>query len=154
LVAGLSLVGGRPAGPPSHSAPGGGGLFRVLVVENVTTQEVGYLLDEALEKSRSLACGSVITVDMIAINFWISASWVSKYSGAKAGEPTGDPRRWKPVVSLAGKGGPRTSMSFGASQCGVKILKGHILRVFFGDRLFSRFKITNYYKRNSKTTPP
>ena len=31
----------------------------------------------------------------------------------KAGEPTGDPRRRKPMVSLAGRGGPRTSMSFG-----------------------------------------
>jgi hypothetical protein len=52
-------------------------------------------------------------VDMIAIHFWISASWVLKYSRAKAGEPTGDPRRRKPVVSSTGRGGPRTSMSFG-----------------------------------------
>jgi hypothetical protein len=65
------------------------------------------------EKSQSLVCGSVIAVDMMAIQFWISASWLLKYSWAKAREPTGDPRRWKLVVSLAGRGGPRTSMSFG-----------------------------------------
>jgi hypothetical protein len=93
--------------------PGRGGIFCVIVVENIVTQEVGYLLDEALGKSRSLVCGLVIAVDMIAIQFWISASWVMKYSWAKAGEPTGDPRRRKPVVSLAGRGEPRTSMSFG-----------------------------------------
>ncbi len=49
----------------------------------------------------------------MAIQFWISASWVLKYSREKAEEPTGDPRRWKPVVSSAGRGGPRTSMPFG-----------------------------------------
>ncbi len=30
--------------------PVGGGIFRVVVVENIATQEVGYLLDEALRK--------------------------------------------------------------------------------------------------------
>ncbi len=65
------------------------------------------------EKNQSLVCELVIVVDMMAIQFWISASCVLKYSRAMAGEPTGDPRRRKPVVSLAGRDGPRTSMSFG-----------------------------------------
>ena len=42
----------------------------------------------------------------------ISTNCVLKYSRAKAGEPTGDPRRRKPVVISAGSGGPRISMSF------------------------------------------
>ncbi len=58
-------------------------------------------------------CGLVFVVDMMRIQFWIPASWVLKYSWAKAGEPTGDKRKWKPVVSLAGRAGPTTSMSFG-----------------------------------------
>jgi hypothetical protein len=58
-------------------------------------------------------CGLVIAVDMMAIQLWISASWELKYSSAKAGEPTGNPRRRKLVVSLAGRGGTRTFMSFG-----------------------------------------
>jgi hypothetical protein len=56
------------------------------------------------EKSQSLVCGPVIAVDMMAMQFWISASWVLKYSRAKAKEPTRDPRRQNPVVSLAGRG--------------------------------------------------
>jgi hypothetical protein len=65
------------------------------------------------EKSWSLLCRSVIAVDMMAMQFWISACWVLKYSRVKAGEPTGDPSRRNLMVSLAGRGGPRTSMSFG-----------------------------------------
>ena len=42
----------------------------------------------------------------------ISTNCVLKYSRAKAGEPTGDPRRRKPVVISAGSGGPRISMLF------------------------------------------
>ena len=36
-----------------------------------------------------------------------------KYSLANAGEPTGEPRRRKPVVSSAGRGGPSILTSFG-----------------------------------------
>ena len=36
-----------------------------------------------------------------------------KYSLANAGEPTGEPRRRKPVVSSAGRGGPSISTSLG-----------------------------------------
>ena len=36
-----------------------------------------------------------------------------KYSLAKAGEPAGEPRRQKPVVSSAGRGGPSISKPFG-----------------------------------------
>ena len=63
------------------------------------------------EKSRSFVCRSVIAVDMVDV--WMSISWVLKYSLAKAGEPTGEPRRRKPVVSSAGRGGPSISTSFG-----------------------------------------
>ena len=51
------------------------------------------------EKSRSLVCWSVMVVDMVVMHVWMSTSWVLKYSLAKAGEPTGEPRRRKPVVS-------------------------------------------------------
>jgi len=49
---------------------------------------------------------------MVVMHVWMSTSWVLQYSLAKAGEPTGEQRRWKPIVSLAGIGGPRVSMSF------------------------------------------
>ena len=64
------------------------------------------------EKSLSLVFRLVIAVDKMAMQFWISTSWVLKYSWAKAGDPTGDPRRRNSVVSLARRGGPRISMSF------------------------------------------
>ena len=51
-----------------------------------------------------------MVVDMVVMHVWMSRSWVLKYS--KAGEPTGEPRRRKPVVSSAGSEGPRISMSF------------------------------------------
>ena len=63
------------------------------------------------EKSRSLVCRSVMAVDMVVIHVWMSISWVLKYSLAKPGEPTGETRRQKPVVSSAGSGGPRISIS-------------------------------------------
>ncbi len=43
------MVGCRSEGTISIG-PVGGGIFRVVVVENIATQEVGYLLDEALGK--------------------------------------------------------------------------------------------------------
>jgi hypothetical protein len=43
-----------------------------------------------------------MAVDMVVLHVWMSISWVLKYSLAKAGEPAGEPRRQKPVVSLAG----------------------------------------------------
>jgi len=65
------------------------------------------------EKSRSLVCRSVMAVDMVVMHVWMSISWVLKDSLAKAGDPTGEPRRRKPVVSLAGSGGPMISILFG-----------------------------------------
>jgi hypothetical protein len=65
------------------------------------------------EKSRSFVCQSVIAIDIVVMHVWMSISWVMKYSLAKAGEPTGEPRRQKPVVSSAGRGGPIISTSFG-----------------------------------------
>ena len=54
-----------------------------------------------------------MAVDMVVVmHVWMSISWVLKYSLAKAGEPTGEPRRRKPVMSSTGSGGPRISMSF------------------------------------------
>ena len=64
------------------------------------------------EKSRSFVCRSVMAVDMVVMHDCISINCVLKYSLAKAGEPTGEPRRRKPVVISAGSGGPRISMSF------------------------------------------
>ena len=67
------------------------------------------------EKSRSFVCWSVIAMDIVVMHVWMSISWVLmlKYSLAKAGEPTGEPRRQKPVVSSAGRGGPIILTSFG-----------------------------------------
>jgi hypothetical protein len=59
------------------------------------------------EKSRSF----VWAVDMVVMHDCISTNCVLKYSRANAGEPTGEPRRRKPVVNLAGSGGPRILMS-------------------------------------------
>ncbi len=63
-------------------------------------------------KSRSLVCWSVMAVDMLVIHDCMSTSCVLKYSCAKAGESTGEPRRRKPVATSVGSGGPRISMSF------------------------------------------
>jgi hypothetical protein len=52
-------------------------------------------------------------MDIVVMHVWMSISWVLKYSLVKAGEPTGEPRRRKPVVSSAGRGGPVISTSFG-----------------------------------------
>ena len=49
---------------------------------------------------------------MVVMHDCISTNCVLKYSRAKAGEPTGEPRRRKPLVISAGSGGPRISMSF------------------------------------------
>ena len=49
---------------------------------------------------------------MVVMHDCISTNCVLKYSRAKAGEPTGEPRRRKPVVISAGSGGPRISMLF------------------------------------------
>ena len=53
-----------------------------------------------------------MAVDMVVMHDCISTNCVLKYSRAKAGEPTGEPRRRKPVVISAGSGGPRISISF------------------------------------------
>ena len=73
----------------------------------------GILWMRHCKKRRSLVCWSVMAVDMVVMHVWMSISWVLKYSLAKAGEPTGEPRRRKPVVSSAGSGGPRILISFG-----------------------------------------
>ena len=49
---------------------------------------------------------------MVVMHDCISTNCVLKYSRAKAGEPTGELRRRKPLVISAGSGGPRISMSF------------------------------------------
>ena len=45
------------------------------------------------EKSSSFVCQSVIAMDIVVMHVWMSISWLLKYSLAKAGEPTGEPRR-------------------------------------------------------------
>jgi hypothetical protein len=62
-------------------------------------------------------CRSVIAMDIVVMHVWMSISWVLKYSLAKAGEPTGEPMRRKPVVSSAGRGGPIILTSFGLVEC-------------------------------------
>ena len=62
-------------------------------------------------------CRSVIPMDIVAMHVWMSISWVFKYSLAKAGEPTGEPRRRKPVVSSTGRGGPIISTLFSLVEC-------------------------------------
>jgi len=52
-------------------------------------------------------------MDIVVMHVWMSISWVLKCSLAKAGEPTGEPRRQKPVVSSSGRGGPIILTSFG-----------------------------------------
>ncbi len=47
---------------------------------------------------------------MVVMHDCISINCVLKYSLAKAEEPTGEPRRRKPVVISAGSGGTRTLM--------------------------------------------
>ncbi len=61
--------------------PVGGGIFRVVVVENVATQEVGYLLDEALGKELEFSVWVGYCSGHDSDTIWISASWVLKYFG-------------------------------------------------------------------------
>ena len=44
-------------------------------------------------------CRSVIAIDIVVMHVWMSISWVLKCSLAKAGEPTGELRRRKPVTA-------------------------------------------------------
>ncbi len=61
---------------------------------------------------QSLVCGLVMAVDSSVIQFWTSLSWSLKKSRANVGDPTGEPRRQKPVVSSAGIGGAEGSDLF------------------------------------------
>ena len=65
------------------------------------------------ENKRSLVCGSVMAMVIVSMHSWTIVSCWLKYSRAKEGEPTGDPRRRNPVVSSSGSGGPVGSMLFG-----------------------------------------
>ena len=50
---------------------------------------------------------------IVSMHSWMIVSCWLKYSRAKDGEPTGDPRRRNPVMSSSGRGGPVGSMLFG-----------------------------------------
>jgi hypothetical protein len=65
------------------------------------------------ENKRSLVCGSVMVMVIVSMHSWMIVSCWLKYSRAKEGEPTGDPRRRNPVVSSSDRGGPVVSMLFG-----------------------------------------
>ncbi len=65
---------------------------------------------------QSLVCGSVMAVDSSVIQFWTSLSWLLKKSRVNVGNPTGGPRRRKPVVSSVGIGGAEGSDLFGCSE--------------------------------------
>ena len=57
------------------------------------------------EKRRSLVWGSVIAVERRVMQVCMLLSWLLKNSQANLGDPMGEPRRRKPVVSSAGMGG-------------------------------------------------
>ena len=110
--AGDDVVGSRRKGAIPIS-PIGRGCVRVVLVEDVAAQEVGYLLDEALqEESEFRVSVSYVGGHGVMHIYWMSTSWVFNFSRAKVGEPMGEPRRQKPLVSSAGSEGPRISMSF------------------------------------------
>ncbi len=80
---------------------------------------------------RSLVCGSVMAVDSSMIQFWTSLSWSLKKSQANVGNPTGEPRRRKPVVSLVGIGGAGGSDLFGCSELFAMVFDIKDARVVF-----------------------
>jgi hypothetical protein len=54
----------------------------------------------------SLVCGSDMAVVIREMHCWTWSSCLLKYCLAKLADLIGDPRRWHPVVSLMGIGGP------------------------------------------------
>ncbi len=81
------------------------------------------------ENRQSLVCGLVMVVDSSVIQFWTSLSWSLKKSWANVSNPTGEPRRWKPVVSSAGIGGAEGSDLFGCSEYFVMVFDSKDARV-------------------------
>jgi hypothetical protein len=80
-------------------SPVGGGLLRVVVVENVATQEVGYLLDEALGKESEFSvwvgyCGghdvdAVLDFCQLGIEVFLGEGWRAN-RGSKEAEAGGE----------------------------------------------------------------
>jgi hypothetical protein len=79
--------------------PVGGGIFHVEVVENVATQEVGYLLDEALEKESEFSvwvgyCGghdsnTLLDFCQLGIKVFSGKGWRAN-RGSKEAEASGE----------------------------------------------------------------
>ncbi len=70
--AGNDVVGCHSEGAIPISPVMWGAVSCVVVVENIATQEVGYLLDESLGKESEFSiCGLVIAVDMMECSFGI-----------------------------------------------------------------------------------
>ncbi len=79
--------------------PVGGGIFRVVVVKNVATQKVGYLLDEALEKELEFSgwvsyCGghdsnTLLDFCQLGIEVFLGKGWRAN-RGSKEAEASGE----------------------------------------------------------------
>ncbi len=84
---------------PFQSVQSGGGIFCVVVVENIATQEVGYLLDEALGKELEFSlwdgyCGghdgnTVLDFHQLGIEVFLGKSWRAN-RGSKEAEAGGE----------------------------------------------------------------
>ncbi len=80
--------------------PVGGGIFRVVVVENIATQDVGYRLDEALGKALEFSvwvgyCSgcdgdTVLDVCQLGIEVFLGKGWRANRGGSKEVEAGGE----------------------------------------------------------------
>ena len=90
---------GCPSAGAIRIGPVGGGILRVVVVENVATQEVGYLLDEALGKESEFSvwagcCGehdgnAVLDFCQLDMEVFLGKGWRAN-SGLKEVEAGGE----------------------------------------------------------------
>ncbi len=92
-MVGCRSEGGIPIGPVR------GGIFRVVVVENVVTQEVGYLLDEALGKESEFSVwvgyggghdsNTILDFCQLGIEVFLGKGWRAN-RGSKEVEASGE----------------------------------------------------------------
>ena len=95
---------------PSQSVQLGGGLLgSKWYNRTLQPRRWGSFLMRHCDKRRSLVCGSLLASERRVILVWTSLSCSLKNSQANVGDPTGEPRRRKPVVSSARIGGAKWS---------------------------------------------